>query len=94
MIETNEGLANVEQIAAVEGVDVLHVGCNDLLTAMGKPGKFGDPEIVAAIERVIAAAARRTASSPGWAASATWSGSSPSSARACASSPRRPTSAS
>jgi 2-keto-3-deoxy-L-rhamnonate aldolase RhmA len=56
MIETREGLDNVEAIAAVEGVDVIHVGCNDLLTAMGKPGKFGDPEIVAAIERVIAAA--------------------------------------
>src|SRR5215510_1959613 len=55
MIETVEGLANVEEIAAVEGVDVLHVGCNDLLTDMGKPGAFGSPEIVAAIERVIAA---------------------------------------
>jgi 2-keto-3-deoxy-L-rhamnonate aldolase RhmA len=56
MIETREGLANVEEIAAVPGVDVLHVGCNDLLTAMGKPGAFGDPEVVAAIEGVIAAA--------------------------------------
>jgi len=56
MIETKEGLSNVEAIAAVEGVDVIHVGCNDLLTAMGKPGAFGDPEVVAAIERVIAAA--------------------------------------
>src|SRR5262245_59870724 len=56
MIESVEGLANVEAIAAVDGVDVLHVGCNDLLTAMGLPGKFGCPEIVAAIERVIAAA--------------------------------------
>ncbi len=57
MIETREGLANVETIAAVDGVDVVHVGCNDLLTAMGKPGKFGDPEIVEAVERVIAACA-------------------------------------
>jgi len=57
MIETREGLANVEQIAAVDGVDVIHVGCNDLLTAIGKPGAFGDPEVVAAMERVIAAAA-------------------------------------
>jgi 2-keto-3-deoxy-L-rhamnonate aldolase RhmA len=56
MIETVEGLANVDDIAAVEGVDVLHVGCNDLLTAMGKPGAFGDPQVVVAIERVIAAA--------------------------------------
>jgi 2-keto-3-deoxy-L-rhamnonate aldolase RhmA len=58
MIETREGLENVEAIAAVDGVDVVHVGCNDLLTAMGKPGAFGDPEVVAAVERVIAAAAK------------------------------------
>ncbi len=57
MIETPEGLGNVEDIAAVAGVDVLHVGCNDLLAAMGKPGAFGDPQVVAAVERVIAAAA-------------------------------------
>jgi 2-keto-3-deoxy-L-rhamnonate aldolase RhmA len=56
MIETVEGLANVEAIAAVDGVDVLHVGCNDLLTAMGLPGKFGCPQIMAAMDRVIAAA--------------------------------------
>jgi staphyloferrin B biosynthesis citrate synthase len=57
MIETKEGLDNVEAIAAVEGVDVIHVGSNDLLTAMGKPGAFGDPEIVAAVERIITATA-------------------------------------
>jgi staphyloferrin B biosynthesis citrate synthase len=57
MIETVEGLANVEEIAAVEGVDVIHVGCNDLLTAMGMPGQFGCPEVVVAIERIVAAAA-------------------------------------
>jgi 2-keto-3-deoxy-L-rhamnonate aldolase RhmA len=56
MIETREGLANIDEIAAVDGVDVLHVGCNDLLAAMGKPGAFGDPEVVAAVERVIAVA--------------------------------------
>jgi 2-keto-3-deoxy-L-rhamnonate aldolase RhmA len=56
MIETVEGLANVDAIAAVDGVDVVHVGCNDLLTAMGLPGRFGCPEIMAAMDRVIAAA--------------------------------------
>ncbi|MCC7345830.1 MAG: aldolase [Variibacter sp.] len=56
MIETPAGLANVEEIAAVEGVDVLHVGSNDLLAAMGKPGQFDDPAIVAAQDRVTAAA--------------------------------------
>ena len=53
MIETVEGLNNVEEIAAVDGVDVLHVGSNDLLVNMGKPGKFDDPAIVAAQDRVI-----------------------------------------
>ena len=56
MIETLEGLANVEAIAAVPGVDVLHVGCNDMLVSMGKPGAFGDPEIMAAMDRILAAA--------------------------------------
>ena len=56
MIETVEGLNNVEEIAAVDGVDVLHVGSNDLLVNMGKPGKFDDPAIVAAQDRVIEAA--------------------------------------
>jgi 2-keto-3-deoxy-L-rhamnonate aldolase RhmA len=58
MIETLEGLENVEEIAAVNGVDVIHVGSNDLLVNMGKAGKFDDPEIVAAQDRVIAAAKR------------------------------------
>ncbi len=53
MIETLEGLANAEAIAKVEGVDVLHVGSNDLLANMGKAGKFDDPEIVAAQDHVI-----------------------------------------
>ena len=56
MIETVEGLNNAEEIAAVKGIDVLHVGSNDLLVTMGKPGKFDDPEIIAAQDRVIAAA--------------------------------------
>jgi 2-keto-3-deoxy-L-rhamnonate aldolase RhmA len=56
MIETVEGLENVEEIAAVPGIDVLHVGSNDLLVTMGKPGKFDDPAIVAAQEKVIAVA--------------------------------------
>ena len=56
MIETKEGLENVEEIAAVDGVDVVHVGSNDLLTALGRPGTFGSPEHIAALDRVIAAA--------------------------------------
>ncbi|MEO1091834.1 MAG: aldolase/citrate lyase family protein [Pseudomonadota bacterium] len=56
MIETVRGLENAEAIAAVEGVDVLHMGTSDLLADMGKPGEFDHPEIVMAQERVIEAA--------------------------------------
>ncbi|HEV2008722.1 MAG TPA: aldolase/citrate lyase family protein, partial [Burkholderiales bacterium] len=56
MIETQEGLDNVDAIAAVEGVDVVHVGSNDLMTALGKPGAYGTPEHIAALDHVFAAA--------------------------------------
>jgi 2-keto-3-deoxy-L-rhamnonate aldolase RhmA len=56
MIETVEGLNNVEEIAAVPGIDVLHVGTNDLLATMGLAGQFDHPAVVEAQDRVIAAA--------------------------------------
>lgn len=55
MIEAREGLENIEEIAAVDGIDVIHVGSADLLTALGRPGPFGSPEHIAAVDRVIAA---------------------------------------
>jgi 2-keto-3-deoxy-L-rhamnonate aldolase RhmA len=54
MIETVEGVNNMEAIAAVEGIDVVHLGCNDLLVDMGNPSAFGSPEIVEIIQREIA----------------------------------------
>ena len=56
MIETVEAVNNVEAIAAVDGVDVVHVGSNDLLLDMGKPGQFDHPDLIAAQQRVIDAA--------------------------------------
>ncbi|MDB4022014.1 aldolase/citrate lyase family protein [Litorivicinus sp.] len=55
MIETEEGLSNVEAIAAVPGIDVIHVGTNDLLTNMGITGEFDHPKIIEAQGRVIQA---------------------------------------
>ena len=55
MIETREGVRNVEAIAAVPGIDVIHVGMNDLLTDMGKPGRYADPELAEAVDRIQAA---------------------------------------
>jgi 2-keto-3-deoxy-L-rhamnonate aldolase RhmA len=53
MIETAEGLANIEEICAVPGIDVIHMGTNDFAASIGKAGQFDDPEIVAAQARVI-----------------------------------------
>lgn len=55
MIETREGVDNIEDIAGVAGVDVLHVGCNDLLLDMGRPGDFACAELEDAVDAVIAA---------------------------------------
>lgn len=55
MIETQEGVENIEAIAAVPGIDVIYVGLNDLLLDMGKPGQYADPALAAAVARVRAA---------------------------------------
>ena len=55
MLETPEAIDNVDAIAATSGVDVLLVGTNDLCMEMGIPGQVGDPQVVAAMEKVVAA---------------------------------------
>lgn len=56
MIETRQGLDNVEAIAATPGIDALFVGPVDLCYGLGiAPGNFGDPAFVAAIDRIKAA---------------------------------------
>ncbi|WWC93570.1 hypothetical protein V866_000405 [Kwoniella sp. B9012] len=56
MIETVRALEDVDSIAAVEGVDVLLIGCGDLTSDMGIPGDFSNPRIEEAFDRVSAAA--------------------------------------
>src|SRR5438309_2086513 len=48
---------DIARIAKRDGVDVSHIGANDRLTAMGKPGAFSDPEGAKVIDRVISVAA-------------------------------------
>lgn len=55
MLETPEAVANADAIAAVPGVDILHVGSTDLCDALGVPGQYGHPEIERCFERVLAA---------------------------------------
>lgn len=54
-VETVAGVEDVEQIAAVDGIDVLWVGHNDLSISLGIPGELQHPRYVQAVERVRAA---------------------------------------
>ncbi len=56
LLESAKGIDNAEQIAAVDGVDILHVGMNDLSVDLGHVGNLRHPDMLAACKRVIAAA--------------------------------------
>lgn len=57
-IETEEAVANADEIAAVDGVDVLFVGPLDLSVNLGCPGDFTKPEFVDALRHVVEACHR------------------------------------
>lgn len=54
-IESARAVENVEAIVAVEGVDAVFIGPSDLAAAMGLLGEQDHPDVIAAVERVIAA---------------------------------------
>jgi 4-hydroxy-2-oxoheptanedioate aldolase len=58
-IETREALDEVEDLAAVPGIDGFIVGPRDLALALGFPDGPSHPEIESAIDRVVAVAKRR-----------------------------------
>jgi 4-hydroxy-2-oxoheptanedioate aldolase len=57
MIETAQGLANVEAIVATPGLDGVYIGPSDLSLSMGgPPGQDSDaPSLMAAFDRILAA---------------------------------------
>ena len=57
-IETVAGLERLDEIAAVEGIDVLWVGQADLTASLGIPGRYDDREFLDALARVADAAER------------------------------------
>jgi 4-hydroxy-2-oxoheptanedioate aldolase len=54
-VESPEAVAAADDLAAIEGVDVLFIGPADLSHAMGIPGRFSDPAFIAALDGVAAA---------------------------------------
>ena len=63
-IESAGAVDEVDEIASIDGVDVLFVGPADLSHSLGVPGEFGSKPYVAAIERVLDAS-RAHGKSPG-----------------------------
>ncbi|KIJ11083.1 hypothetical protein PAXINDRAFT_85053 [Paxillus involutus ATCC 200175] len=57
-IETKEGVSNVEEIAAVDGIDVLFIGPYDLSLTLGYPTPSPDPhpEVEKVIQQILKAA--------------------------------------
>ncbi|TVY90687.1 2-keto-3-deoxy-L-rhamnonate aldolase [Lachnellula willkommii] len=58
MVETRECLENIDAIAAIEGVDVLLLGANDLSLELGILGEWEHPRFQAVLETVAGAAQR------------------------------------
>jgi len=55
MLESPEAIDNVDSIAAIEGVDVILIGTNDLCMEMGIPGDYSNPKVKDAYIKVIEA---------------------------------------
>ncbi|GHV40399.1 hpch/hpai aldolase [Synergistales bacterium] len=51
-VESAEAVENIDDIAAVEGVDVLQIGQADLSISLGVPGEFDSPIFHKAVRRV------------------------------------------
>ena len=55
MLESPEAIDNVDSIAAIEGVDVVLIGTNDLCMEMSIPGDYSNPKVKDAYVKVIEA---------------------------------------
>ena len=59
LIETREAVENIEEICAVEGIDLIVPALFDLSTAYGVSGQFDHPDVRDAVRKVEAAANAR-----------------------------------
>lgn len=55
MLESEDGIANAEKIAAVPGIDMLLIGTNDLCAEYGIHGQYDHPKVKAAYAAVAKA---------------------------------------
>ncbi|KAF9891061.1 hypothetical protein FE257_004996 [Aspergillus nanangensis] len=55
MVESPHAVSNADAIAAVEGVDVVLIGTNDLSIELGIPGQFDHPTFAEAVQTIATA---------------------------------------
>ena len=55
-IENLSGLSQVDEIAAIEGLDSLALGPFDLSIALGRPGEISHPEVDRELRRIVQSA--------------------------------------
>ena len=53
IVESLDGLANVQEIATQEGIDVIYFGAYDLSQALGHPGEPRHSDVIAAIRQGV-----------------------------------------
>lgn len=58
LIEEEAAVTHIDEIVAVDGVDVILLGPADLSTSLGLPGQYRHPRVVTRIAAVMAAAQR------------------------------------
>src|SRR5437867_2030617 len=58
VVEDTTALANIEEIAATPGIDVLFIGTSDLSFSLGLRGSQDHPRLAGAIAKIVAAAKR------------------------------------
>jgi 4-hydroxy-2-oxoheptanedioate aldolase len=58
IVEEAEAVGNIEEIAAVEGIDAIFIGTSDLSYSLGHGGDFDHPVVQQAIDKIAEAAKR------------------------------------
>jgi len=53
IIESKEGLEKIEEIIAVDGVDIVYFGAYDLSQELGYPGEIKHPNVIDAIQKGV-----------------------------------------
>lgn len=66
MIESLEGIRNLDAICGIPGVNALFIGPNDLTVNMGIPNEYDHPDFVAQVQTVIDTAARYHIAAGSW----------------------------